>query len=119
MSEQNLTFDQTGEISLIRMTGALDMVIIPGLKEEIHEHLNTHSRKIVVDIHDISYIDSSGIGLLIYIAKTVFSKKGRVKFIIPTGFVFDVLHMIHFDKLFEVYHDRARALKDFNKVTPG
>ena len=67
------------------------------IKEQITAFLKDH-QLVVVDIRKVSYLDSSGIGLLIYIAKTVYGGEGKVKFVVPSGFVFDVLRMVHGDR---------------------
>lgn len=113
MTDSSLTFKKRNNINIIILKGSLDLPIIPSLKEQTVKFLEENSKKILVDIHDVSYIDSSGIGLLIYIARTIYNRKGIVKFVIPTGFVFDVLHMVHFDKLFDVFKTRENALKAF------
>jgi anti-sigma B factor antagonist len=113
MSEETLRFERVRDIDIIVLTGSLDLPIIAGLKERIAAYLVRQPARLVVDIKDISYIDSSGIGLLIFIAKLASQFKATVKFVLPTGFVYDVLHMVHFDRLFDVYKTRDKALKAF------
>jgi anti-sigma B factor antagonist len=113
MSEETLHFSTTHGIVVMELTGSLDMSIIPGLKVRITERLTEHPLQIVVDLKQVSYLDSSGIGLLIFIAKLAHEYKGAVQYVVPTGFVFDVLHMVHFDTLFAVHKSRDRAIKSF------
>jgi anti-sigma B factor antagonist len=113
MNDETLRFECVREIGIIALAGPLDLPIIAGLKERIAAYLMQQPARLVVDIKEVSYIDSSGIGLLIFIAKLASEFKGVVKYVLPAGFVYDVLHMVHFDQLFEVYKSREKALKAF------
>jgi anti-sigma B factor antagonist len=113
MNEETLRFSSTHGIVIIELTGSLDLSIIPALKVRIAERLAERPSQIVIDLKQVSYLDSSGIGLLIFIAKLAHEFKGTVCYVVPTGFVFDVLHMVHFDTLFAVHKSRDRAVKSF------
>ena len=115
MNQEQLQLTDQDGIGVITICGSLDLAIIPDLKSRIEPFIRDQHPRLLVNINDVSYIDSSGIGLLIFIAKIADEVQAQVKFIIPAGFVFDVLHMVHFDKLFEVYRNEEKAFKAFGK----
>jgi anti-sigma B factor antagonist len=113
VNSESPSFTTSRGVLVIELSGSLDLSIIPSIKEQIAGRLAERPPCIVIDLRHVSYLDSSGIGLLIYIAKLANEFKGTVKYVVPGGFVFDVLHMVHFDSLFSTYQSRDKAVKSF------
>jgi anti-anti-sigma factor len=60
---------------LVRMHGALDFYSVPEAKRLLLDQLERRPRRVVIDVSD-AFVDSSGIGLLIYVAQRLRMERG-------------------------------------------
>ena len=67
-------------IYIIDVDGEMDLYNSYKLKELVVKMLDKEVKKIIINMEDVEYIDSSGIGALIYICSTM--KKANLKLLI-------------------------------------
>jgi len=83
------------------------------LRESIHEALSAGAKKILVNLGDVSTIDSSGVGELVSAYTTVTNRGGRLKLLDLPPKVADILQITQLITVFEVYEGEDEALKSF------
>jgi anti-sigma B factor antagonist len=81
--------------------------------EIIRDLLKQGRRKIVLNLKDVSYIDSSGIGELVGAFTSVQGQGGQLKLLNPVVKVVNVLRLTRLDHLFTVETDEATAIQSF------
>jgi len=125
---------QSGDVTLIDLKGpitlgeALDHLDDGGgntaegarpvvIGEIIRDLLKQGRRKIVLNLKDVSYIDSSGIGELVGAFTSVQAQGGQLKLLNPMVKVVNVLRLTRLDHLFPVETDEAAAIQSF--TLPG
>ena len=103
------------KIAIIRLNGDLVVSEVEKLRSEIKELTEKSITKIVLDFTDIDFIDSSGIGLLVEILKSV-SKfdGGKLKLVNINRQVKDILKQIQLYSIFEIHDSEEEALKSIN-----
>ena len=69
--------------------------------------------KIVVNLADVSYIDSAGVGMMVFEAKLLRDKQGLMKLANLTGRSHRVLAMLKLKTVFEVFDDEESAVRSF------
>ena len=67
----------------------------------------------VVDLGEVSMIDSSGIGLLVRCLTAAKQHSGSLKLLNPSKFAVQTLRMTGLLSLFEVFEDEAQAVASF------
>lgn len=90
-----LTTEKLGETLLVKISGELDLSTSPLFRELIETELekDTNLRYLVLDMNDTSFIDSSGLGVILGRFKKITQKGGKLSFIrVPS----------HLSKLFEL-----------------
>ncbi|MEU6476164.1 STAS domain-containing protein [Streptomyces sp. NPDC047017] len=113
-----VTGGQRGEWSVLRVAGELDLVTSPALRQRIHEVVAEGRHDLVLDLSDVFFCDSSGVGVLIAGRRLIRSCQGRLRLILPAGgaeegsHVNRVLGALGVRRLFDVYPDLAAALDD-------
>src|SRR5512134_1392849 len=80
------------------------------LRETLRSQTNDGSRKFVLNLGEVSYIDSSGLGELVSSYTTVRNKGGDVKLLKLTSKTKDLLQMTKLLTVFDVYEDEAKAV---------
>ena len=75
--------------------------------------LQSGARSILINLDQVPYMDSSGIGALVSCYKHAVDRGAAVKLLNPKKRVFDLLHLIKLDAIFEVFHDEPQAIASF------
>ncbi len=84
------------------------------LHELIHDLLKQGYRNILLNLRDVTYMDSSGLGELIGCLSTVQSHGGVLKLSNPTERVETLLRLTHLHSVFEVLEDESAAICSFS-----
>ncbi len=83
------------------------------LRDQIRDLLNKGTKKILLNLGDVSYIDSSGIGELVSAYTTVRNQGGDLKLLNLTKKVHDLLQITKLYTVFDIKDDEATAIKAF------
>ncbi len=84
------------------------------LRDTVRELLSKGRKKILLNLGEVNYIDSSGIGELVSAFTTVRNQGGELKLLNLTKKVHDLLQITKLDTVFDVKDDEAAAVKSFN-----
>ena len=83
------------------------------LRDVVRDLLSKDKKKILANLADVSYIDSSGIGELVSAFTTVKNQGGELKLLNLTKKVHDLLQITKLYTVFDVKEDEATAIKSF------
>ena len=83
------------------------------LRDEVHKLLATGSKKIILNLADVNYIDSSGLGELVSAYTAVKNAGGELKLLNLTSKVRDMLVITKLVTVFDVKDDEATAVSSF------
>lgn len=105
---------QVGEIIVIDVSGRITLGEgSSNVRESIRELLAKGNRKILLNLGDVSYIDSSGIGELVSAFTSVANQGGQLKLLNLTKRVKDLLQITKLYTVFEVFDNEAQAVVTF------
>ena len=92
-----------------------EATLIQEIGEELHSLPIDHGRsRILLDFTHIRYLSSSMLGQLARLARDVESARGQLKITGLGPVLRDTFRISHLEPLFEIYDDRASALKAFH-----
>ena len=83
------------------------------LRDAVKDLLSKGQKKILLNLGDVTYIDSSGIGELVSAFTTVRNGGGDLKLLNLTKKVHDLLQITKLYTVFDVKDDEASAIKAF------
>jgi len=83
------------------------------LRDAIHQALDAGATKILVNLQDVSTIDSSGVGELVSAYTTVTNRGGKLKLLNLPPKVADILQITQLITVFDVFDDEDEALRSF------
>ena len=84
------------------------------LRETVTQLLSKNQKKILLNLAEVNYIDSSGIGELVSAFTTVRKQGGDLKLLNLTKKVHDLLQITKLYTVFDVQDDEAAAVKSFS-----
>jgi len=98
-------------VSVLDLSGKLTIgEPVMQLRDALRAHVASGETRILVNLADVTYVDSSGLGELVSSYTTVRNKGGDVKLLKLTAKIKDLLQMTKLLTVFEVYDDEAKAV---------
>lgn len=97
--------DCSGKITLGEGTQAI--------RNKVREVLKNGGKKILLNLGDVSYIDSSGIGELVSSFTTVTNQGGQLKLLNLTKKIQELLAITKLLTVFQVFDNEQSAIKSF------
>jgi anti-sigma B factor antagonist len=85
------------------------------LRDTVRDLLAKGDRKMLLNLGEVTYIDSSGIGELVSAFTTVRNQGGELKLLNLTKKVHDLLQITKLYTVFDVKDDEAAAISSFKK----
>ena len=86
------------------------------LRNAIRKILSEGQKSILLNLAELTYLDSSGIGVLVSSFATLRSQQGQLKLIHLAGRVKDLLLITKLYTVFEVFDDEAVAIDSFSET---
>ncbi|MFK4145896.1 STAS domain-containing protein [Streptomyces sp. NPDC004065] len=111
-----VTGGEEGEWSVLQVAGELDLVSSPVLRQRVHDAVAQGRHHLVLDLSEVFFCDSSGVGVLVAARRLIRSCRGRLRLILPARGAVDgshvnrVLGALGVRRLFDVYPDLAAAV---------
>jgi len=84
------------------------------LRDSVRNLIADGKKKIILNLADVDYIDSSGVGELVGAFTTVRNAGGELKLMNLTQKVHDVLHVTKLYTVFDIRDDEFTAVKSFD-----
>jgi anti-sigma B factor antagonist len=114
MAELNISERQAGDVTVLDLSGKI--TIGEGsvsLRSAIRRLIEEGKKKILLNLGQVSYVDSSGIGELVSSFTTINREGGQLKLLNLTQKIQDLLAITKLLTVFDVYEDEATALNSF------
>jgi anti-sigma B factor antagonist len=106
---------QVGNVSVIDVAGRITLGEgSAALRETLRDMVAKNQNKILLNLADVTYIDSSGIGELVSGYTTVTNTGGQLKLLNLNKRVKDLLQITKLYTVFEVKEDEADAIRSFS-----
>jgi anti-sigma B factor antagonist len=83
------------------------------VRNKVRDIVNSGGKKLVLNLADVPYIDSSGVGELVSTYTTVTNAGGQLKLLNLTGKIRELLTITKLLTVFEVYDNEKAALGSF------
>ena len=111
----NVNTRQVGDVTILDLKGKI--TIGSGdvaLRNAVHEVINSGAKKVLINMSDVSTIDSSGIGELVSAYTTATNRGARLKLINLPAKVTDILTITQLITVFDVYDSEAEGISSFS-----
>ena len=110
-----LTTRQVGDVTVIDAVGRITLGEgASTFRDTIRSLASNGHKKMLLNLAEVSYIDSSGIGEMVSGFTTVTNQGGQVKLLNLTKRVKDLLQITKLYTVFEVFDDEAAAVRSFS-----
>lgn len=111
------TVRQVNSVSVIDLSGRITLGEgCSQLRELIRDLLSKGHKNMLLNLADVTYIDSSGIGELVSGFTAVSNQGGQLKLLNLTKKVHDLLQITKLLTVFDVHDDEAKAIASFDRA---
>ncbi|MFE9248659.1 STAS domain-containing protein [Streptomyces sp. NPDC007088] len=104
--------------AVLRVSGEMDLVSSPAVRQRVHEAVAEGRHSVVLDLSEVFFCDSSGVGVMIAARRLMRSCHGSLRVVLPArgaeegSHVNRVLAALGVRRLFDVYPDVTTALDE-------
>ncbi len=110
-----LTTRQVGDVTVIDAAGRITLGEgASAFRTAIRDLVTKGNKKVLLNLGEVSYIDSSGIGELVSGFTTVRANEGQLKLVGLSKRVKDLLQITKLYTVFDVYEDETEAVRSFS-----
>ena len=99
-----------GPAQVIRLRGELDFDGVPRLEEAFERLEQSAPDRVVIDLDECAFIDSSGLAAILHGADGLRQRAGAVRIACPEGHLRDLLRLTAIDQTIPVVGTRSEAL---------
>lgn len=99
-----------GDAVVVAVEGELDLFTAPYLRDEVREAIKQDGNRLVFDLGALSFMDSSGLSVLIEAWRLATSEGGGVSLAAPQAPVARILRTTGLDRRIKVYPDVDAAI---------
>ena len=100
-------------IDLVEISGRLVMANAPEARRQLKSIVEQGSGKLIVDLSDVGFMDSSGLSVLISAFKQARAVKGDVVLLNPSPTVQTLIELTRMQQVFDIVDDEAAAVARF------
>jgi len=105
-----------GDVTVLHLQGPLTLGdATQKFRSIIREFLDAGKKKILLNMEEVYYIDSSGLGELVAACTSATNQGGKVKVMKLTKRVQDVVQLTKVHRVVEVFEDEDSAVKSFQQ----
>ena len=124
----DITEKKVGDIHVLHFSGDLDIKTLPKAKEHLEGLLHPEAGKkgkgkaapkaagplrVIIDLEEVEYIDSSGLGFFIGGLKKLKEQKGDLKLAHLNAYMMGIVKLINMHYIIEIHENTQKAIKSF------
>lgn len=108
-----IELEGTKDKMLMILSGTLDSYTSEEITKLINEHISKGNLKVIVDLTNVGYLDSSGLSALISSKIKLSKRKGDLRLVGLKGKAREVFDLANLTQMFDIYETRDEAFKGF------
>jgi anti-anti-sigma factor len=114
-----VTFEDRGEISILKVTGNLDIEQAEDLENNINDKIHKGKKLFVIELGEVHSMSSSGIRVFIATMRQLNEIGGRMILTNPSIGVLSTLKLVQMRDVFEIINKAEDAVKILEGVGPS
>lgn len=96
---------------LLKLNGEVDVYTAPKLKSRLIDLVDQGKFKIIVDLEEVDFMDSSGLGVLVGGLKRVRSHDGAIALICTQENILKIFRITGLVKVFPIFENQDQAIQ--------
>lgn len=105
-----LTHRNHHDIDIIALSGRLVIADVPEVRQKLLATVEQGNGKLILDLAEVSFMDSSGLSVLVSAFKAARAKNGDVALLHLNPTVRSLIELTRLQQIFAIFDDEAAAL---------
>jgi anti-sigma B factor antagonist len=106
----SLDSHQAGERTVVAVGGEIDVYTAPKLRDRLVELVNAGHYHLVIDLEDVDFLDSTGLGVLVGALKRVRVHQGSLRLVCTQERLVKIFTITGLAKVFPIYDSVEAAV---------
>lgn len=106
----SVDFDERGDLLIATARGVIDFSSSGPLQEELHASVRGGTRRLVLDLDGVTFVDSTGLGLLLSVQRRTRAAGGWLRLVNPRAQLRRMLRATNLEHHFETHPSVESAL---------
>ena len=107
--------EYNNDIYVVKLSGDIDHYSSEKIKREIYLNTSKYVRKMIIDLSNVEFMDSSGIGMILGIYKEIKERQGKIAVTGIKGNMERIFNMSGLYKIISKYNNINDAINDWRK----
>jgi|GEM_PF-73178 len=103
-------------MKVLHLSGHIDTYSLPLFRESMAQMLDEVEHNLIIDMHNVKYMDSSGFGVLISAIKRLIPKAGTINLIGSSSAICRLMHITHLDTIISLHQNIDDAIKAISQA---
>ena len=106
----SITRADHGDRTVVRLGGEIDVYTAPFVREKLDEQIHAGRADLVVDLSDVTFLDSTGLGVLVGGLKRVRAHEGSLRLVCSQERILKIFRITGLTKVFPIHATLDEAL---------
>jgi anti-sigma B factor antagonist len=102
--------------AVVTVSGEIDVYSAPQLRQALVDVISTDARDVTVDLDGVSFMDSSGLGVLVGAWKRVRATDGSLRLVCSRELILKTFRITGLTKVFSIYPSMAEASLPYQRT---
>ena len=99
----SVSSSEQGGVTVVHVGGEIDVYTAPLLREALDKQVAAGRTELVVDLENVTFMDSTGLGVLVGRLKLVRGQNGSLRIVSAQDRILKVFKITGLDKVFHIY----------------
>lgn len=119
MTDLEVTVAEDRGVPVVGVVGDVDVSNAAKLRDVLDRVLANGESRLVVDLRDVSFMDSTGLGILVGRLKVVRARRGSMHLVCSAPRMLRILSITGLDTVFPLHASSAEAVDQLVPAGPG
>ncbi len=101
----------SADVGVVVLEGEIDIYSAPQFKEVLLNGIEGGARRVIVDLSEVTFIDSTALGVLVSGAKRVRPRNGNLDIVCTDENIIRIFEITGLDRIFGIYPTRGEAVE--------
>ena len=106
-----LVVQEQGDWTVLAVSGEIDIATAPSLREKLHSLLADGHANLIIDLDDVTFLDSTALGVLVGVLKRARTEGGELRIVCNQPRVRKVFEITRLDSAFDLCSSVEDAVK--------
>jgi anti-sigma B factor antagonist len=114
--ELTVTHWSQGDVDIVAVNGEVDVYTAPALRERLNGLISTGRCRLVIDLHGVQFLDSTGLGVLVGALKKARSLGGELTLVCSQERILKVFRITGLTSVFPIHATLDEAVADSERA---